>query len=261
MEDALNDQDDDCNSAGSKPECVGYDEDGNPVIHDGANPVEGQANFQNVKLRRFKTFAKGLRALKRMQGTGPAAPEGLSHLNQYFTSGNSNEEGSAQLGAKVFEDSMNFRTDPAPNPGNTQTNPMSVGGHTGSGSQLSKIQKGHSHVARVRSKGHNDGSRGVLGDRHNEPMIARHQHNVDTLHLATQGNISDLNGSHASEHGPSRPHTHHLRNSLPGARSKGQRFVTHQVNPSEAAASLEQIEEMAEERKRSKIFRIRGQEE
>jgi hypothetical protein len=113
MEDALNDQNGDGDSAGSGPDCVGYDEDGNLVVHDGANPVEGQANFQNV------TFAKGLRALKRMQGAGPAAPEGLSHLNQYFTSGNSNEEGSAQLGAKVFEDSMNFRTDPAPILGNT----------------------------------------------------------------------------------------------------------------------------------------------
>ena len=78
---------------------------------------------------------------------------------------------------------------------------MSVGGNEGSGSQLSKIQRGHTQMAAARPKGHKDGSRGTHGDRHNEPMIARHQHNVDTLHLATHGNISDLNGSHASEHG------------------------------------------------------------
>jgi hypothetical protein len=58
-------------------------------------------------------------------------------------------------------------------------------------------------------------------------MIARQQHHVDTLHLATHGDMSDLNGSRASEHGHQRPHTQHMRNSLPGARSKGQRFVTH----------------------------------
>ena len=94
VEDALNEQNDDGDSAGSSPDCVGYDEDGNPVEFDGENPVEGQANFQNVKLRRFKTFAKGLRALKRMQGAGAAAPGGLSHLNQYFTSSHSNKDGS-----------------------------------------------------------------------------------------------------------------------------------------------------------------------
>ena len=245
----MNDPDDDCDSHGSSPGCVAYDEEGNPVEHDVADAVEGQANFQNVKLRRFKTFAKGLRALKRMQGAGPAAPEGLSHLNQYFTSSHSNQDGSAQLGAKVFEDSMNFRTDPAPLPGHAQAssgkiNPMSVGEHEGSGSQLSHIQKGHSQLTGVRPKGRRDGGLSTHGDRHNEPMIARHHHNVDTLHLATHGNSnthnSDLNGSHASEHGHQRPHTQHLRNSLPGgARSKGQRFVTHQGHPSEAAASLQ----------------------